>query len=138
MNSVVMTGRVVQDLNLKKTANSQYCRFRIAVDRRLKKNESDYFTCVIWGKGAEALVNHSYKGAKISISGSLVTSQYTDNNGNKRIDYEIVVQDFDILDFKTKEMRNPVTEEAHEIAQQPDISQISTDDLEDMGLPFEF
>lgn len=138
MNSVVMTGRVVQDLNLKKTANSQYCRFRIAVDRRLKKNESDYFTCVIWGKGAEALVNHSYKGAKISISGSLVTSEYVDKNDVKRIDYEIVVQDFDILDFKTKEMRNPVTEQAHEIAQYPDVSQISTDDLEDMGLPFEF
>jgi single-strand DNA-binding protein len=133
-----MTGRVVQDLTLKKTANSQYCRFRIAVDRRLKRNESDYFTCVIWGKGAEALVNHSYKGAKISISGSLVTSEYVDQNDVKRIDYEIVVQDFDILDFKTKEMKPSLSQEAHEISQQPDISQISTDDLEDMGLPFEF
>lgn len=132
MNSVVLTGRVAQDLQCKQTANSQYCRFRIAVDRRFKKGETDFFTCVVWGKGAQALADHSYKGAKICVSGSLQSSEYDSKDGAKKRDVEINVSDFDMIDFKSADMQAPASDVA------PDISDAPTDDLEQLGIPFEF
>ena len=148
MNTVAMTGRITQDLNLKKTENSQYVRFRLAVDKRFKRGETDFFTVTVWGNPAERVCKYGCKGQLVSVAGRLEAVEYTDKNGVDKRDVQIIADDVGFLEYKQKETaqpipenvpaRTPVEEMAHEIAQYPDISEINTDELADLDLPFEF
>lgn len=140
MNTVGITGRIAQDLNLKTTStDKQYCRFRIAVRKR-GKNDTDFFTVILWGKYAEHIVKYGYKGALVAVSGSLSATRYQTKDGTNKEDVEIVAETVEILEYKkeAEASPDPVKAQASQIAKQPTIDQISTDDLEGLDLPFEF
>ena len=133
MNNITVIGNIVQDLAMKQTENSRYCRFRVAVQRKRDKNKTDFFTVTVWGKPADILMTYAGKGDKCMFSGEMHADEYTDSNGNKRTSYEIVANEFEFLSTKKKEQtavaQNAPTAPAETIA--PDM-----DNLE-MDLPFE-
>lgn len=54
-NNVTMMGRIANDLELKVTpSGTNYCQFRIAVERRYQKKgeerKADFFNVVAWKK----------------------------------------------------------------------------------------
>lgn len=111
MNNVVLTGRIVKDLELKYTQNGKaYCRFILAVDRGLSKEKkqeaeansqptADFINCVAWGTTAEVLNRYTAKGKKILVNGSIETGSYTVQDGSKRYTTDVLVNRIEILEF---------------------------------------
>lgn len=94
-NNVTMMGRIANDLELKVTpSGTNYCQFRIAVERRYQKKgeerKADFFNVVAWKKNAEIVTKWFAKGKMILVQGELQTQQYTDKNGNPATWYEII------------------------------------------------
>nr|DAS27394.1 MAG TPA: Single strand binding protein [Caudoviricetes sp.] len=111
MNNVVLTGRIVKDLELKYTQNGKaYCRFTLAVDRGLSKEKKqeaeangqptvDFINCVAWGKVAETINRYTAKGKKVLVYGSIETGSYTAQDGSKRYTTDVLVKRIEILEF---------------------------------------
>lgn len=94
-NNVTMMGRIASDLELNVTPNgTNYCTFRLAVERRYKtkgeERKTDFFNVVAWRKTAEFITKWFAKGRMILVQGELQTRQYTDKNGNLATWYEII------------------------------------------------
>lgn len=91
MNSVNITGRVTNDIELKTTQQgTSVCSFTVAVDRPAVKDKTDFIDCVAWRQKAEFLSKYFAKGDGIEITGVLTTRNYEDKNGNKRKAVEVV------------------------------------------------
>lgn len=111
MNTVILTGRITKDLELKYTQNGKaYCRFILAVDRGLSKEKkqeaeangqptADFINCVAWGVTAEVLNRYTAKGKKILVNGSIETGSYTMQDGSKRYTTDVLVNRIEILEF---------------------------------------
>lgn len=111
MNTVLLTGRIVKELELKYTNNGKaYCRFTLAVDKGMSKEKkqeaeakgqatADFISCVAWGKTAETLNRYTAKGKKILVYGSIETGSYTAQDGSKRYTTDVLVNRAEILEF---------------------------------------
>ena len=95
MNSIVFIGRITNPIELKQTqAGKSVANFSLAVKRPFTKDTTDFFNLTAWDKQAEIIAKHVGKGDQIAIRGYLQNRSWTDNNGNKRIVIEVVVEDF--------------------------------------------
>jgi len=75
LNKIMMTGRIVTDLNVVTEENYRYCKFNIAVEQSKRNDtetvETDTFTCLAFNDNAKS-VNFLYsKGGQITFVGSL-------------------------------------------------------------------
>jgi len=106
MNKVVLLGNLVKDPELKaiQSKSKYYTRVIIAINRNFKSStgvkEADFIPVVFWGKKAETLCKYMKKGDSISISGTLRTSNYEDENGNKRYKIEVCAEEFNFVNIK--------------------------------------
>ncbi|MGL5950055.1 MAG: single-stranded DNA-binding protein [Cetobacterium sp.] len=100
MNLVVLIGRITRDPELKfGQSGKAYCKFSIAVDNPMKKDEADFVNCSAFGKTAELIVEHMRKGSKIGVNGRLSMNRY-EKDGEKRTSYEVLVDRIEFLDGK--------------------------------------
>ena len=94
LNSVIMTGRMVADPELRTTQSDiKVTSFRIAVTRNYKVNDeylSDFFTVVAWRNTAEFVSRYFTKGRMMLVEGRLQMRDYTDRDGNRRVAAEVV------------------------------------------------
>ena len=106
LNKVILAGRLTADPELKKTTNTNtsVCRFGIAINRRFNKNaeqqQVDYFNCTAWSATAEFISNYFRKGSSICISGRIQNNTWTDQQGNKRISTDVIVEDAYFVDSR--------------------------------------
>lgn len=102
MNKVVLVGRLSRDPDLKFTPGDgrAYSKFTVAVNRPIKKGETDFISCIAWGKTAELISTYFTKGRQIAISGSIQTGSYEAKDGTKKYTTDVVVDSFDFLDSK--------------------------------------
>ncbi len=112
INKVVLLGNLVKDPELKaiQSKSKYYTRVIIAINRNFKSStgikEADFVPVVFWGKKAEILCKYVKKGDSISISGTLRTSNYEDENGNKRYKIEVCAEEFNFIN--TKKVRDNI------------------------------
>ena len=76
-NSVILTGRITKDLELKPAGQTQVTNFSMAVDNPFKKDDASFFDIVAFGKTAELLNNYCGKGSKIHPIGNLKQDHYS-------------------------------------------------------------
>lgn len=101
MNSVILMGRLIRDIELKKTANGKvYCKFSLAVKKEFTKDVADFINCVAWDKRAEILANYLSKGQRILIQGRLNTSSY-ETNGETRYSTDVIVDKITFIENMT-------------------------------------
>ena len=103
INTVVLTGRLTKDVDLKYTQSGLAVgTFNLAVDRRFKsangEQEVDFINCVIWRKPAETLANFTGKGTLIGVEGRLQTRNYENKQGQRVYITEVVVDNFTFLE----------------------------------------
>lgn len=92
MNKVFLIGRLVRnpDLRFSNNKNLAISRFTLAVDRGFKSDGVDFISCVAFGKSADFVSKYLTKGTKISLMGNLHTSSYTDSNGTKHYNTDVI------------------------------------------------
>ena len=89
MNKTILMGRLTKDPEVKylQDENSTaMARYTLAVDRRYRKDgkaETDFISCVSFGKNAEFAEKYLKKGLKILVSGRIQTGRYVNQEGNK-------------------------------------------------------
>jgi single-strand DNA-binding protein len=96
LNHIVIMGRLTRDPEVRATGSGiTVCNFTVAVDRDFTgkdggEKETDFIDCVAWRKTAEFVTKYFTKGSMIVVSGRLQVRSWTDNDGNKRRNAEIV------------------------------------------------
>lgn len=105
MNSVILKGRIVNDIELKTTPNGiELVSFRVAVKRKFKDKDgnyqSDFINVIAFKNTAKFLNSYGEKGRMILLQGSLQSKQYEDSQGKKITAYEVIANEIDILDRK--------------------------------------
>ena len=96
LNSINIIGRIITDLELKKTTNgSNTLSFRIACQRdHAKEGEervSDYFSVIAFGSNATFIMNNFENGAMIGITGRLESFSHPAEKGKKFASVQIRV-----------------------------------------------
>lgn len=108
-NSVQLIGNLGQDplLNTGKGDDSfKVVRFSIATNEvytdrnNQRKEETQWHSCVAFGRRAETMHKYLKKGSKVAVSGKLRYNSYQDKNGQTQNKAEIVVSDFKFLDVR--------------------------------------
>ena len=92
MNNVNLIGNLTRDPKAEKGQNGKtYCKFAVAVNYNDNNGEprTDFIDCVCYGKQAELLETHCYKGRKVGVQGKLSSSDWQTQNGEKRHRLEV-------------------------------------------------
>ena len=131
-NKVILGGRITNDLEMRMTQQGTgVLVFSIATQRKNDKNKtSDFINCKAFGKNAENITRFFHKGSSIIIVGSIQTSNWQDQQGNKRYSTDVMVDEFYFADSK-----NEVGDTSPTFAptSTPKFEEIDTDDS---PLPF--
>lgn len=103
LNSIVLTGRLTKDVDLRYTkSGTAVGSFTIAVDRQFRsangERETDFINCAIWRKSAENLAKFTHKGSLVGIEGHIQTRTYDNAQGNKVYVTEVIVENFALLE----------------------------------------
>jgi single-strand DNA-binding protein len=75
MNKAILIGRLTKD----PVGGEKYKRFTLAVDRAYKKDgkaETDFISCVTFGKTAEFTEKYLKTGTKVAVTGAIQTGSY--------------------------------------------------------------
>lgn len=135
-NSVILSGRLTADPELKKTPNGiSVTSFSIAVNRPYTKDgesQADFINVVAWRNTAEFVTKYFKKGSLIGIEGSIQTRNYEDKNGNKRTAFEVVANQVHFLESKRNSEQESDNSSTMPNANTTDLSEIGTDE----DLPF--
>ena len=107
MNNIVLAGRLTKAPELKATNSGvDVLPFTIAVNRAYAKSNdevtADFIPCIAWRKTATFISNYFNKGDGIVIKGRLETRKWVDNNGNNRVSYEVIVENTEFPQGKSK------------------------------------
>jgi single-strand DNA-binding protein len=97
LNSVVLTGNLATDVEVKDLGEDrQVANFLLAVDR-IGSEEADFFRVAAWNKQAEVCGRYLTKGRRVGIDGRLKSSSWEDGDGNKRSSVEVVARHVEFL-----------------------------------------
>jgi len=102
INRVNLIGRLTRDPEFKTINQSSVVNFSIANNRVYvsngeKKEETNFFDCVAWGKLAEIFKQYANKGKQIAIEGRLQQSVWDTPDGKKASKVRIVVENMQLL-----------------------------------------
>jgi single-strand DNA-binding protein len=123
LNKVILTGRLVADPEVVNTSSATaVVKVRVAVDRKGREKETDFFDCTAFGKTADFVSAYFTKGRMVGLIGQLRVRSYDAKDGSKRKVWEIIIDDIHHLDSKPSEQSaTPRT--------QPAV--VANDDIED-------
>lgn len=138
MNNVILIGRLTKTPELRYTQTGlAVARFSLAVDRKFaKKNDTnstttDFFNVVVFGKMAENMSKYLQKGKLVCVKGRLQNDNYTDKDGIKHYNVDIITEEIQFLQWGDKKSSDSAVSK-----QAQDSKPISEDDLGDDELEF--
>ncbi len=136
LNKVILGGRLTADPELKQTPQGvSVTTFSIAVNRRGKEAQTDFINCQAWRQTAEFICKFFKKGSSICVIGSIQTRSWTDQQNNKRIATEVIVDEANFVDSKADAPAGSSSygdAPAFQTQQTPKFEEIASDD----DLPF--
>jgi len=106
LNHIVLMGRLTRDPELRRTGNGKpVASFTLACDRDIKNSQTgerdvDFVDCVAWNGTAEMVSKYFSKGRMAAVSGRLQVRNWTDTEGAKRRNVEILVDAVYFCDSK--------------------------------------
>ena len=97
LNQIVLMGRLTRDPELRRTGSGvAVASFTLAVDRDFAaqgaEKETDFVDIVAWRNTAEFVSRFFTKGRMAVVTGRLQIRNWTDKEGNKRRNAEIVAE----------------------------------------------
>jgi len=102
INSVTLVGRAGRDPEVKYfESGTVVANLTIAVNRRNRDDEPDWFNLEIWGKQAQVAADYVKKGSLIGITGSFKLDSWKDRNtGEERRKPVVRVDRLELLGSK--------------------------------------
>ncbi|MDX1978337.1 MAG: single-stranded DNA-binding protein [Pseudanabaenaceae cyanobacterium bins.68] len=102
LNRINLIGRAGRDPEVKYFDSGKVvCKFSIAVNRRSRTDEPDWFELEMWGKTAETAGEYVRKGKQVGIVGSLKIDRWQDKNtGEERSRPVVMVDQLELLGSK--------------------------------------
>ena len=97
LNHITIMGRLTRDPELRYTqSQTPVASFSLAVDRDFGsrdggEKQTDFIDCVAWRSTAEFVSKYFQKGSMAVVSGRLQIRDWTDREGGKRRNAEVVV-----------------------------------------------
>ena len=112
MNKVILLSRLVNDPELKymPITSLPVATFRVAVNRKGKKDEADFINCVAFNKTAETIAQCFSKGQQMLIEGHITTGSYQAKDGTKRYTTEVTVETFSFVGNKKSDKESAFDE----------------------------
>lgn len=146
LNHIVIMGRLVRDPELRYTqSQTPVASFTLAVDRDFggrdrQERQTDFIDCVAWRQTAEFVSKYFSKGSMAVVAGRLQLRDWTDKDGNKRRNAEIVVENIYFGDSKRRDGESTSSSSPFDYStasQEPPVFEPVYQELEDDGeLPF--
>lgn len=101
MNKIIIKGRLTRDPDMKTGGSGvEFCKFTVAVDRRMSKNnETDFIDCTAFGKTAAAISKYMSKGREILVEGRM-ESNTVEKDGQKRKYWGVTLEKFEFCGSK--------------------------------------
>lgn len=93
MNRVTLMGRLTKEPQITESGEHKIARYTLAVDRRTKEKQTDFISCVCFGRSADFAENYLHQGTKIGVSGRIQTGSYTNREGKKIYTFDVVVDE---------------------------------------------
>ena len=94
MNVITFDGRLTKDAELKQLQNNTVCNFDVACNIGYgERKKTIYFRCDLWNKRAESLHSYLTKGIQVFVTGELSTEEYTNKNGDIKINLKCRIND---------------------------------------------
>ena len=138
LNHITLMGRLTRDPELRRTGSGvAVASFAIAVDRDFAKDgekKTDFIDCVAWRQTGEFISKYFSKGRMIVVDGRLEMRDWTDKEGHKRRNAEVIV---DNAYFGDSKRENEQTQETYgSYASPAPASDFALLDDDDAHLPF--
>lgn len=125
LNRVILVGRLVADPEHRMTQTGKgVANLRVAVDRKGREKETDFFDVTAWGQSADFASTYLSKGRLVAVEGRLQVRQYTDKDNQQRKVWEVVADTIQPLD-------SGKTREAGQQGQSANSAPLATDDISD-------
>lgn len=141
MNKVILMGRLTRNPEVRYSQGENslaIAKFSLAVDRRFKRQgeaEADYFNCTAFGKQAEFVEKYLKQGNKMLVTGRVQNDNYTNKDGQKVYSVQIIVDELEFAENKSKQSTNKSNNQATTKSNQADGFMNIPTGLED-ELPF--
>jgi single-strand DNA-binding protein len=91
INTVVVSGRLVDDAKLGKTATSTFLKFTVASNEYYEdkdgnpQKKTDFIDVIKWGPRAEKLAEVAIKGKPVTVVGKISVDSVETGEGNRRL-----------------------------------------------------
>ncbi len=137
LNHITIMGRMTKDPELRQTAGgTPVTSFTLAVDRDFvpkcgSERETDFIDVICWRGTAEFVTKYFGKGRMAVVSGRLQIRTWTDADGNKRRNAEVVAESVYFGDSKKEPSNNSFAAPVYNI-DEPRFEELDTED----ELPF--
>jgi len=103
MNKVIILGRLTANPEIRYTqAGKAVASLTIAVNRGFGSDSADFINCVAWEKLAEIIGNNLSKGSQVLVEGRIQNRSYENNQGEKRVITEVVLNNIEFVGSKKK------------------------------------
>ena len=141
LNHIVIMGRLTKDPELRRTGSGvAVASFTLAVDRDYSgkdggNKETDFIDCVAWRATAEFVSKYFAKGRMACVSGSLQLRDWTDKDGNKRRNAEVIADNVYFADSKNT-TENGNSRPTAATAAAPEAGSFAPINYDDGELPF--
>lgn len=137
MNRITIIGRLCADPELRTIpSGAAVCSFRVAVNRRFQREETDFFNVAIWREAATNCQKYLRKGSQVAVMGALQIRQY-EQDGVKRQAVEIQADEVEFLGGKNESSDAPTDGNSARSAKKdaPKVSQL--EEIDNFGeMPF--
>ena len=93
---------MTKDADIRTNGDTTVARFTVAIDRKYKKDEADFISCVAFGKTTEWMEKYTHKGMKLEIEGRIQTGSY-EKDGKKVYTTDIICETVNFAESKKSE-----------------------------------
>ncbi len=90
MNKIILSGRLAQNPKQRTTeGGTEMVTFNLAVERN-RSDKTDFFKCAAFGQSAKHMLQYGTTGMSLELEGECQLVEYTDSNGVKQKDVNII------------------------------------------------
>lgn len=130
MNKLTIIGNLTRDPETRTTQSGKnVCTFTVAVNKRNRDQDPDYFRVKAWDKMGENCGRYLGKGRKVAVVGPVSVSTYTANDGTTRAQLEVTANDMEFLSSQFDGQQTEALKPQTESTVPAGYEEVSDDDL---------